>query len=165
MLAIKQNMIAGRVTGVATEQAVRAEKPQVARPRHRGAVQAMGWIGVLGSGLDGVVVHGLAQHVVDGAERKAGQCDVIELEVEEPLQLARQHGAVPTGQFSQPIVRYDVSAPIGRREIGQADRGHLAQAEQLGGFKAAVAGDDLEVVGDEDRIDEAEPLDRPGNLL
>ena len=84
---------------------------------------------------------------------------------EQPLQFARQQIAVPTRQFGQPIISYDVGAPIGRGEIGQTNRRNLLQAEHLCGFDPSVAGDDLEVVGDEDGIDEAEPLDRLRNLF
>ena len=46
-----------------------------------------------------------------------------------------------------------------RRTVG------TCPSRAFGGFDPAVAGDDFEVVGDEDRIDKAEPLDRLGNLL
>src|ERR1700687_1015663 len=68
-------------------------------------------------------------------------------------------------QLSQPIISYDVGAPIRRGEIGQTNRWNLAQAGDLCGFDPSVTRDDLEVVGDEDGIKETKPLDRPRNLF
>ena len=66
--------------------------------------------------------HGVGVACSDFAERKPGQFDVIKLKFDQPLQFGRQQLAVPTRQFSQPIISDDVGAPIGRREIGQTNR-------------------------------------------
>ena len=165
LLSLEQKLVAGRVTCIATQQAVRPQDPQIARPRNGRALQAVRRKFVLGTGLLCLVFHCLVQHVVDLAERKPGQFDVVKLQFEQPLQFARQQIAVPPRQFSQPIISDDVGAPLGRGEIGQTNRRNLLQAEHLCGFDPAVTGDDLEVVGDEDGIDEAKPLDRPRNLF
>ncbi len=50
-------------------------------------------------------------------------------------------------------------------EMLDAQRRHLLPSEQLGRRHAAVGGNDMIVFVDEHRIDEAETLDRGGDLL
>ena len=119
---------------IATGEAVRPKEPQIAGPRNGRPAQAVGRKFVLGGGLLCLLFGCLVQHEVDLAERKPGQFDVVELKVEEPLQFGRQQRAVPTRQFGQPIIGYDVGAPVGRGEIGQPNRRHLPQAEELCGL-------------------------------
>src|ERR1019366_5034840 len=146
LLPSPNNDVAREWIEFATQEAVRPQDPQIARLRNGRTLQAVSRKFVLGSGLRCLLFGCLVQHEVDLAERKSGQFDVIEFKFEQPLQFARQQPAVPTRQFSQPIISYDVGTPIGWREIGQTNRRNLPQAEDLCGFDPSVTRDDLEVV-------------------
>jgi hypothetical protein len=65
------------------------------------------------------------QKEVGLGKREPGQFDVVELELEEPLELCCQQLAVPTGKFGQTIIGDHVGAPLGWRETGQPNGRNL----------------------------------------
>ena len=101
---------------------------------------------------------GVVEEEVDLGEREAGELDV-ELEIDEGLQLDREDIAVPAGVQRELVVGDHVGPALRRAQVGQPERRHALQAEQLGGLDPAVTGDDLVLIADQDRVGEAEALD------
>ena len=101
---------------------------------------------------------GVLEDDVDLRHLEPGQLD-LDVEVDQALQLDRQKLLVPAGLLGELVVGQDVGALIGLAQMRQPAGGHRVDAEELGGFHAAMAGDDLLVIVDQDRIAEAELLD------
>jgi hypothetical protein len=87
-----------------------------------------------------------------------------EIEVDESLQLDREHLAIPPGIESQLVVGQHIGSALGGIEVGQAHGRHVLPANKLGGLHPAVSGNDLIVIADQNRIGEAEPRDAVGDL-
>ena len=95
---------------------------------------------------------------VDLRHLEPGQFD-IDLELDQPLQFDRQQLLVPAGLLGELVVGQDIGALIGLAQVRQPAGRHCVDAEELGRFHAAVAGDDLLGIVDQDRVAEAELLD------
>jgi hypothetical protein len=163
-LALHQAIECIRFPRIPAQQAVTIEQPQVCNPghRHRG----------LGDGRDRVVspvvgigrrLSGFIEQHIDLGQGEAGDLDV-EFQIDQRLQLDCQHLAVPAGIEGQLVVGQHIGPALGRIEVGQAQRRNTLHAQQLCGFHPAVAGDDLVIIADQDRIGEAEALNAVGDL-
>jgi len=97
------------------------------------------------------------------SEREASEFD-FEIEVDQALQLDREHFAIPSGVERQLVVCDDISAPFGFGEMGQTKCWNSFQPKQLGGGEASMPGNDL-ASSHKDRIVEAEACDRSCDLF
>ena len=150
--AVQQPRHVVRRGGVAAEQAMRAEPPQVAWPGH---------------GVDrrrfahDVLVGPLAlpvrqrQQPVQLAAIEAREIEV-EVQVVERLQLGSEQLVIPPGQFGQAVIRDAIGADLRRGQVAKPDDRHLGQAQIPSRQQPAMAGDDLAVVGDHHRRRPAE---------
>ena len=162
--AREQRRVAGRLEGVAAEQAVRAELPEVAGPRHRRARFA-------GDLRDLVLVPGavrrrvtVEQEEVDLGGLEAGELD-LEAELDELVEGAPEGVAVPAGLLGQAVLGDGEGAALRRAQAGQPQGRHPRQAEPERRLLAGVAGEDGVRLVDQDRDGEAELGDRPGQLV
>jgi hypothetical protein len=80
------------------------------------------------------------------------------------LELDCQNFPVPTGVQRELVVSEHVGPSLRRGEVRQTDDRHLFHVDQFRGCGASMAGDDLEVFTDQDRIREAELLNAFGDL-
>jgi hypothetical protein len=106
----------------------------------------------------------VVQDYLDLGEGEAGELD-IELDIDQGLQLDREHVAIPAGVLGELVVRDDVGPALSRAEVGQTKGWNALDSEELCGFDPAVTGDDLIVVADQHRVREPEALDAAGDLL
>ena len=100
---------------------------------------------------------------VDLRHLEPGQFD-IDVELDQPLKFNRQQFLVPPGLLGELVVGQDVGALIGVAQMRQLACGYCVDAEELGGFHAAVAGDDLLGIVHQDRVAEPKLLDALCNL-
>ena len=98
-----------------------------------------------------------------GLETGDGDVDV-EFELQEALELDGEQLPVPARVFGKLVVGDDVGADLGGREVREADRRHLLDAEPYRRFDAAVAGDDAAVTIDQHRVGKPKPLDAVRDL-
>src|SRR5438445_200345 len=78
------------------------------------------------------------------------------------LQFDREQLAVPAGVQGKLVVGDDIGPALSRIEVGQAKRRNALHPEMLGSFDAAVPGDDLVIITDQDWVGEAELSDAVG---
>ena len=71
---------------------------------------------------------------------------------------------VPARQAGELVVGQGISALVGGRRLGQPEGRNFSQAQMLGGRNAAMAGDDVVAIADQDRIGESKPRDAVGDL-
>ena len=109
------------------------------------------------SGVLGLLVFA-ADDQVDLGGREAGELDA-EVELDQRLELGRQDLARPAGLGGELVVGDDVGPALSLAEVREAEARDLGEAEQLCCFDSAVAGDDLALVRDQDRVGEAELSD------
>ena len=98
-----------------------------------------------------------------GLETGDGDVDG-EFELQEALELDGEQLPVPARVFGKLVVGDDVGADLGGREVREADRRHLLDAEPYRRFDAAVAGDDAAVTIDQHRVGKPKPLDAVRDL-
>jgi hypothetical protein len=162
--AREQRRVTGRLEGVAAEQAVGVELPEVAGPRHRRARSAGGL-------RDLVLVPGTArrrvtvdQEEVDLSGLEAGELD-LEAELDQLGEGAPEGVAVPAGLLGQAVLGDGEGAALRRAQAGQPQGRHPRQAEPERHLLARVAGEDDVRPVDQDGDGEAELDDGPGQLL
>ena len=80
------------------------------------------------------------------------------------LEFQLEHLEVPAGIQRDAVVGEHQLAPLHLGEPAQRDDRHLRQAEQARRGQAAVTGDDVAVLADQDRIGESERADAAGDL-
>ena len=83
---------------------------------------------------------------------------------DQALELNGQNLLVPSGLLGELVVGQNVGALFRLAQMREPAGGHRIDTEQLGGFHAAMAGDDLLRVIDQDRIAQAELLDAACDL-
>jgi hypothetical protein len=71
---------------------------------------------------------------------------------------------IPAGVEGELVVGQRIGSALRCIEAGEAKRRDTFQAQKLCGRQAAMPGDDLPIIADEDWIGEAEPRDAVGNL-
>ena len=156
-----QRRIVRRLAGIPADQPMATELPDIA---------ALGdsWAGF---GVRNVIrrVRSVAVPVVEEEIQlgglEAGDLQIeIELELGKRLELDRQDLAIPAGQLGQPVVGDHIGPALGLREMVEFDRRNLEHAKLLGRGDASVAGHDLAVATDQDRVGESELADRRGDL-
>ena len=157
-LALQQPIEARQIAGIAAEQPVAPELPDVARPGHgrSGSVTCERDL-VLGLTLAGRAKPRAASSSTrsTSASEKPVSSTSKSRSIER-LQLDGEDLAVPAGVQRQLVVGDHVGPALRGVEVGQAQRRHLLQPQQLGGLDPAVAGDDLVLVADQHRVGEAE---------
>jgi hypothetical protein len=157
-----------RVGGIATDQAVRADGPDIAGAGHRlrGRIRhVVGGVRLL-SVRRCVIVGGshlTREQRLDLGILKPGQSHVVP-GFGQFRQFQRQHLLVPAGIKRQSVVGDDIGALLRRRQMGQFDHRHLIQSQLARSGQAAVAGDDAVRAIDKDRVGPAE-LDDAGRDL
>ena len=159
-LAVHQPADIVMARAVAAQQAVVAEKPQIASPRGRVA-RRLGdhdrrggsLICIFGPGQQPIQFPILEAH---DAEIDPGVLQIAELQCQQRL--------VPAGIQRDAVVSQHQGPTLGVREPRQRDRRHGLHPKQPGGQHAPVAGDQRAVLGNEDRVHEAELADRAGDL-
>ena len=75
---------------------------------------------------------------VDLGKAKAGQL-YVEIEVDESLQLDREHLAIPAGAQGEFVVRKNISSSLGLAKMRERKRRHHINAEQRCGRHPPVA--------------------------
>jgi hypothetical protein len=162
-LALQQRPVGGLAQGVAADQTMPPEFPDVAGPTNGWAFlkprQIVGRIGCCRRRL-------AVQHQVDLAGREAGQLD-LEVEVDQLLEVLAQQIEVPDRLFRQPVVGDDNGSLLGGAETGDGQRWDLAAPEPLGRLQPRMAGKDRAGLVDQDRVG-PNPLDalhQPGDLI
>lgn len=80
------------------------------------------------------------------------------------MQLDRQQFPIPAGIECELVVGQHIGAAPGGREMRELYDRYLLHPDQPGGFKPAMPGNDLIVIGDQDRIGETKLADARGNL-
>ena len=153
------------VSGVAADEPVSSQRPNIAETGH-GRV-------LVGQGRDLVLafrrgawraLFGVVQENVDFGEGEAGELDV-ELNVNEGLELDRQDIAIPAGVLRKLVVGDHIGAALRLGQVRQPERQDALNPEELCCLDPAMAGDDLVLIADEDRVGETEALDASGDLL
>lgn len=144
---------------ISAEQPMLAKQPQVAQLRDCGNLD-------IGNGVEAgrICPSPLLDGEINLRKRKAGQ-RYIETDVDERLQLDGKRLGVPPSVLGELVVGEHIGTPLVGTQVRQFQRRDFQKAQALGGQDTAVAGDDLAVVTDEDRIGETEPLDAVGDLL
>ena len=155
-LAAEQPLVVLAPAGVAADQPVTAEQPEVAhvgdgRLAHR-RDEVLGRLCAVRVG----VPRGIQGHV-DLSQAEAGEFD-LEVEIDQRLQLDGEQLLVPAGVERQLVVGEHIGPPLRLGEVGKPKRRHPFHADQLGGGYAPMTGDDFAVIGDQHRVDEAEAL-------
>ena len=79
-------------------------------------------------------------------------------------ELERERLAVPCGILSNPVERKAQHPQLGVRQVRQADRRHLAEAQLLCGQHQSPARNDPPLGIDQDRQNETEPIEARGKL-
>jgi hypothetical protein len=79
------------------------------------------------------------------------------------LQVYGQHGVVPRGPVREFVVGQHVCSGLGLGQMFQTDDGDLRAAGELGSLQAAMAGDNMFVLIDQNRRIEPERFDAPGD--
>ena len=159
-LAAEQPLVALGHGGVAAQQAVAAQQPDVARARDR----RLGHLGhriVIGLALGVRLVarHQLGQRV--GIEAGERQIEVVVLQGRE---FDAQHRVVPAGVLGDAVVGDHQGPALRRAQMVEHDHRHHLQPELLRGGEPSVPGDDHAVAAGQDRIGEAELGNRRGDL-
>jgi hypothetical protein len=126
----------GTFTGIAAEQTVIAENPQVIRP-------ADGCCRGLGHLVSRIVLRGLLSaidHEIDFCRRKTRDLEVErEINRRELSQLQPEHVGIPACVQGKLVVGEHICPLLGVRELIDADHRHIGKTEQLGSRNAAVA--------------------------
>ncbi len=81
------------------------------------------------TGFVRLLLGSLVQDRIDFAQRKAGDLDVVELQLLQPLVFDRENVAVPARQFGDPVVGNDERLLVGLRQRAQCDDRHQLQAQ------------------------------------
>jgi hypothetical protein len=153
-LAFEQYVEGGRVEGIATEQPVVAQGPQIAQPAdsaaHKGLVAFVFATRTFAVGLSGNV-----QDYIDLPHLKATELD-FKVQVDQPLKLDGKKLTVPARLLCKLIVRQDVGPLLGSREMRQPQNGNGGELELLGRSHASMAGNDNVFVVDQRRTGKAE---------
>ena len=160
--ALHQDTIGLLLKGIRAYEPVLSQNPEVTR-------LSDGRFGIVGRHLLRNVIDGLRcrrgiENDVDLAHLEAGELD-LEIEVDQPLQLDRQHLLVPPGLLGEAVVGQGVGTDFCGAQVLDAENGNRGQPELLCGFDTAVAGNDLPVGVRQDRVHKPKPLDRAGDLL
>ena len=153
------------VSGVAADEPVSSQRPNIAETGHGRVLVGQGRDLVLAfrRGAWGALF-GVVQENVDFGEGEAGELDV-ELNVNEGLELDRQDIAVPAGVLRKLVVGDHIGAALRLGQVRQPERRDALNPEELCCLDPAMAGDDLVLIADEDRVGETEALDASGDLL
>ena len=163
-LTIEKTIKALAPSGVATEQAMSIEQPQIARAggrRHR-LGQGRRLIGEFALRI-GTASPRLLEHEIDFGQREAGNLNA-EVEVHERLKLDGEQLVVPTGVKRQLVVGDHVGLPLSLIEVRQPQRRHALHLKQPCSLDPPMSRNDLTIVANQDRVGEAEPADAIGNL-
>ncbi len=115
-------------------------------------------------GPSGPPVSRLIHDDIDLGHGKAGQLD-LDMNVEKALELNSQKLLVPAGIQRELIVSEDVSSPLRRVQMGEAQGRNRLHFEKLRRLNTAVTGDDFALIGDEHGVIETESLDRRSDLF
>lgn len=102
----------------------------------------------------------LIEQQINLGEREAGDLHT-EFEIDKG-QFDREHLTVPAGVRGELVVDDDIGPTLSCIEVAQAKRRNALYPEKLGSFDAAMPGDDLVIITDQDRVGEAEFLDAVG---
>jgi hypothetical protein len=86
------------------------------------------------------------------------------LQIRKRAQLDGERAAIPAGIEGELVVGERIGSALGRIEAGQMKRRHHFQAQKLCSLQAAMPGDDVAIIVDEDRTGESEPRDAVGDL-
>jgi hypothetical protein len=149
--------------GIAAEEAVRADGPEVTRARDDGSVRVKAGRGV--GGIGPVLLLAAFDQEIDLGRLESDHGEIeVEVDLGEALQLDREEVFVPACILGESVVGDDVGPDLGLGKVFELEGGNRLEAELLRGADAAVAGDDGAVPIDQDRVREAEGLDRPGDL-
>lgn len=164
LLGAEQGGIGFRAGGVATDQAVRTDAPDVARTVNcRASGRFRHGIGRI---LAITIQRQFADQHVDLRRIEAGDRDIeVKVEFREILELKPQQFTVPASVFGQPVVGDDIGADVGLAHVGKPHRRHFSHADQLRGFYAAMTRDDAGFLVDQNRIGEAEAPDGGRDLF
>ena len=159
-LAAEHPLDVGQHRGVAAQQAVVAQDPEVARLADR-----------LLRRLRDLVLGLIARRLAVGERQQPLQlggveADQVEVEalVPQPRQLLRQQRVVPAGLQGELVVGDQVRPLLRLAEVLEPDHRHLGEPELARREQPAVAGEDAALLVDQDRVGPAE-LDHRGRDL
>ncbi len=161
----------GWVGGVATDQPVRADGPDISLARHRHHWRVRYVIGRIG--FIGVYTilrrrfcfggRGICQQRIDLDVFEAGQRQ-FETRFGKLRHFERQHLLIPASVKRQPVVGDDQGALLRGGEMGQFDHRHLIQPQLACSSQTTVARDDAVVTINQDRVRPAIFDDAGGDL-
>ena len=166
LLLAEQRRINVGLCGIATDEAMPADRPDIASPRDRRPRRDRRHL-ICGIGLAVLFAERqLADEHVDLRQLEAGDGEIeVDVEVGEILELDREQVPIPAGILGELVVGDHISADIRLAHARQLDGRDRHAAEQLRGRDTAMPGDDAVRIIDQDRIGESEPPDRRGDLL
>lgn len=152
-----QSAVGLRVT---TDKKVRAGTPTIAGLGHNVARIIFGAnvVGVLPVGMLSV------EQRVDFAGAEAGQID-FEMQIDQLLQLDLEDLVGPTGLLRKLIVCKNIGAPFCSAKMLNPKRWHMLHAKQFCSLDATVAGQNLVVAVDQNRVRKSELVNRAGDLF
>ena len=148
--------------GVATQQSVATQEPKVAGSGYGNARQR-------GNAIGRAVwrrcrsLASLIEREVNLRQRETRQRH-IEFQVDERLQFDRENFRIPAGIQRKLVVGEHIGAPFLCAQVRKPDGRNGCQSQFLGRHQPSMAGDDLVMVADENRIRKAEPRDAVGDL-
>ncbi|NKA37083.1 hypothetical protein GO300_05143 [Ralstonia solanacearum] len=171
LLARHQGRDHRAVGGIAADQAVLAQEPDVARPGHRHRRCCGHVVRLIRFRIARPIVLSFAQLVsqqrVDLGVIETGQGQVV-AGVSEFREFQRQQFLVPARIERDTVVGEDQRALLRRRQVGQLDHRHLVHAELARGGQTPMARDHTVLAIDQDRVGPAVLHDAggdPGHLL
>ena len=153
--AAEQPRHVGGFGRAAAEQPVRAEQPEVARPRdrHRRRLRRL---------LLARVGQLVAEQRIE-LERLEAERAEVGAELRQLAELQGEQLAVPAGLLGEPVVGQDVGPLLRLGEVAELDHRHRGEAELPRRQHPAVAGDDAVLAVDQHRVGEAVLADRAGD--
>ena len=152
------------IKGVAAQDAMAAEEPQIADLAQRRPRRRFGHVVARIVSRVGHVVE-CSDPQVDLAHLEPDDLDVeIQPREREVLELLRQQPIVPGRVLAEPVVSDHEGADLGWGQMIEGERWHLGPAELAAGEQSAVPADHLVVAIGQDRNVEPEGLDAVGDL-
>jgi hypothetical protein len=150
--------------GIAAQQPVRIQLPEIARLRDQRSRQQSG-VKVV-EGIRTIVLK-IGEDRIDLRRLKTGHRDVepiFEQELGQAEEFLRQAFAIPAGVLCDAVVGKQKRAFAGLGQAVDHNGGDGLECEQLGGFEPPVTGEQSPVLIDQDRGGEANRLNAFGNL-
>ena len=154
---------ASRVAGIPADEPVPAHLPDVASAGYRRAGGLWHQI-IAGITVSAVGALRFLDNEIDLRNLKTSELHV-KVEINEVLQLDCEHLPVPACVLGQLIVSKDIGLPLLFAEMRERERGDGLDTKQLSCLNAAVPGNNLALITNENRVHKTEPFDTAGDLL